>query len=77
MSLRRFPPTNRNSEADPYTSNVTTHNLTGRDSESERPPEYSPTDSDGLGVAGTSQGATPNYSKRPIGNHFHPHFSLT
>ena len=70
MSLRRFSPTNYNSEADLYTSNVTTvptHNLSGRDSESERPPEYSPTDSDALGVAGTSQGATTNYSKRPFG----------
>ena len=68
MSLRRFPPTNRNSEV--YTSNdttVPTHNLSGRDPESERPLEYSNTDT--LGAVGASQ-ATPNssYSKRPSEN---------
>ena len=78
--LRRFLPTNRTVEADRNTSNVTTeptHNLSGRDSEFERPPEYWPTDSEALGVAGTSQKATTNYSKRPSGNIFSPYFSLT
>ena len=74
MSLRRFPPTNLNDETDRYTP---AHNLSGRDSESERPPEYSPTDSDALGLAGTSQGAIPKYSKRPSGNQFPPNFSFT
>ena len=79
MSLRRFLPANRNSEA--YTSNVTTvptHNLAGRDCEFERPLGYSPTDSDALGVAGTSQVATPNssYSKRPSENQFLPPFLI-
>ena len=73
--LRRFLPTNRTVEADRNTSNVATeptHNLSGRDCEFERPPGYFPTDSDALGVAGTPQGATPNYSKHPSGNHFTP-----
>ena len=65
MSMRRFTPKNRT---------VPTHNLSGRDPEFERPPEYSPTDSDGLGIAGTSQVATTNYSKRPSGNKFSSHF---
>ena len=59
--MRRFPPKNRT---------VPTHNLSGRDPEFERPPGYSPTDSDALGVAGPSQVVTPNYSKRPSGNKF-------
>ena len=66
MYLPRFPATSRNSEADPPT-----HSLPSRDAEFERPPEYSPADSEGLGVpgtSGTSQGASPNYSKRPSGN---------
>ena len=67
MSQRRFPPTNPNDEADRYTP---TYNLTGRDSELERPPEYSLTDSEGLGVAGTSQRATQKFSKRSSGNLF-------
>ena len=55
-ALRRFPPKNRSVEADQGSS---THNLTGRDSESEsvRLPEYSLTDTLG-GVA------APNFSKR-------------
>ena len=69
MSLRRFPPTNLNDEADRYTG-TPTHNLPGRDSEYERPPAYSLTDSDALGVAGTSRRATPKFSKRPSGNQF-------
>ena len=73
MSLRRFPPTNRNSEA--YTSNVTTvptHNLSGRDPESA---EYSHADT--LGAVGASQ-ATSNssYSKRPSENQFPPRFLI-
>jgi hypothetical protein len=71
MSLRRFLPTNRKAEANQkndirppttYTSNVTTtptHTLPGRDSESSL--------TDTLGVAETSEVATPNYSKRPSG----------
>ena len=65
MSLRRFPPTNLNDDADRYTP---THNLPGRDSELERPSGYSFTDSDALGVAGTSQRSTLKHSKRPSGN---------
>jgi hypothetical protein len=77
MSLRRFLPTNRKAEADQsslendrlptYTPNVTTtptHTLPGRDSESSL--------ADTLGVAETSEIATPNYSKRPSGK-----FNLT
>ena len=67
-----YPPTNRNSEADSYNSNVTTvptHNLSGSDSV-RQPEYYSLTDI--LGVAGASKGATPNYSKRPSGNKFPP-----
>ena len=66
MPLRRFLPM------------IPTHNLSDRDSESERPPEYSLTDSNALGVAGTSQVETPNssYSKRPSENQFPPHFSF-
>ena len=67
-----FPTTNRNSQADPYNSNVTTvptHNLSGSDSV-RQPEYYSLTDI--LGVAGASKGATPNYSKRPSGNKFPP-----
>ena len=78
MFLRRFLRTNRTVEADRYTSNdttVPTHNLSGRDCEFERPPGYSPTDSDALGVAGTSQGATPKYSKSS-GFDFFLHFSF-
>ena len=69
MSLRRFPPTNLNDEADRYTG---THNLPGLDSELERPSGYSPTDSDALGVqvGGTSRRAAPKFSKRPSGNQF-------
>ena len=70
MYLLRFPST---VEADRDTP---THNLSGRDPESERPPEYSPTDSDTLGIAGASQRATPNYSKRPSGNKFSPYISF-
>ena len=66
--LRLGAPTNRNTEADRYTP---THNLPGRDS------EYSLTGSDALGVARTSQGATPKYSKPPSRNQFTPHFSFT
>ena len=47
-----------------------TYNLPGRDST-----EYSTTDT--LGVAGASQVALPNDSKRPPGNHFLSHFSFT
>ena len=70
MSLQRFPPTNRKAEADQsslrkdgtstttYKSNVTTatYNLPGRDSVRQA-------GSDALGVAESSQVATPNYSK--------------
>ena len=65
MSLRQFPPTNLNDEAHRHTP---TYNLPGLDSELERPSGYSFTDSDALGVAGTSQSATPKFSKRPSGN---------
>ena len=71
MYMQQSPPTNRNAEADPYTSNIQTahtHNLSGRDTVIQ--PEYSPTDT--LGVAGASKLATPNYSKRPSGNEFPP-----
>ena len=47
-----------------------THNLPGHGST-----EYSTTDT--LGVAGASQVAPPNDSKRPPGNHFPSHFSFT
>ena len=69
MSLPRFPPTNCTVEADQVSS---AHELSGRDS--ARQPENSPTDT--LGVAGVSQVATPNYSKRPSGNKFFPQFSF-
>ena len=76
MSLRHFPPTNCNVEDDPLTTTVPTgtHSLTGRDSESERPPEYSPTDT--LGAVGASQ-ATPNSSySKPVWKSVFPHFSF-
>jgi hypothetical protein len=64
MSLRRFPPTNRNVEAISSVTTAPTHNLSGLDSVG--PPEYSLTDT--LGAAEASQVVTPNYSKRPYGN---------
>ena len=69
MSLPQFPPTNCTVEADQVSS---AHKLSGSDS--TRQPENSPTDT--LGVAGVSQVATSNYSKRPSGNKFSPQFSF-
>ena len=73
MSLRRFLSTNHSTEADQsyledgrqpaYSSNVTTalsHTLSGRDSVNN---ETKSTLTDTLGVAETSEVATPKYSK--------------
>ena len=60
LDLQLFP---RTIEADRDTPN-----LSGRDSESERPPGYSPAESDTPGVARASQVPTPNHSKCPFGN---------
>ena len=68
MSLRRFPPTNRNAETDQSSlgkdRTPTYSNLTGRDSET--PPDRTESSlTDTIGVAERSKVATTNYSKRP------------